>query len=301
MWIKDESIFRTSLYRLLDPQPDGDVSSCKIKEYSGIGLGITFNGVFIPLPGGEDPTGVELVQRNGLWFWSRGKSTMVSKITEGLHLGDARVLSEMVENESCSMVFADPVYENIEDYLWLAKTAERVLKPDRALLVFCSDIKMFTIKTLMDSIKGLTFIKPFYYVVEAKPSCLRGYGIYTWTTPALLYVKGDGWPKRTGRRCPDTKIEQITTFVSREKPKGKHKWNKNPKVLESWVRAFTDPGETVFDPFTGSAPIPYVCTQLERKFVAFEIDPPTMDQARDRLSVVQKFFEIKPGQKSFIE
>ncbi len=51
----------------------------------------------------------------------------------------------------------------------------------------------------------------------------------------------------------------------------------------------------------GSAPIPYVCAQLERKFVAFEIDPPTMEQARDRLSVVQKFFEIKPGQKSFIE
>ncbi len=264
-------------------------------------MGITFDGAFFPFPDGEDPTGCDLVQRKGLWFWSRGKSTMVSKITEGLHLGDARVLSEMVENESCSMVFADPVYENTEDYLWLAKTAERVLKPDRALLVFCSDIKMFTIKTLMDSIKGLTFIKPFYYVVEAKPSCLRGYGIYTWTTPALLYVKGDGWPKRTGRRCPDTKIEQITTFVSREKPKGKHKWNKNPKVLESWIRAFTDPGETVFDPFTGSAPIPYVCAQLERKFVAFEIDPPTMGLACERLSAVQQSFKIESSQGNFLD
>ena len=223
---------------------------------------------------------------------------LLNKVT----LGDARVLSDQIEDESIDFILADPIYQNIEDYLWLARTAARVLKPDRALLAFCSDIKMFSIKTLMDSICGLLFIKPFYYVVEAKGSKLSGYGIYTWTTPALLYVKGKGWPKdRTGRHCPDTKIEQVVTTISRQKPKGKHKWNKNPEVLGAWIRAFTEPDEIVFDPFTGSAPIPYVSLQEGRQVIAFEKDLQTAAQARKRLSAIQTIIKIEASQKSMFE
>lgn len=223
---------------------------------------------------------------------------LLNKVT----LGDARELSDQIEDESIDFCLTDPIYENIEDYLWLARTAARVLKPDRALLAFCSDIKMFSIKTLMDSICDLSFVKPFYYVVEAKSSKLSGYGIYTWTTPALLYVKGKGWPKdRTGRHCPDTKIEQVVTTISRQRPKGKHKWNKNPEVLGSWIRAFTELGEIVFDPFTGSAPIPYVALQERRKVIVFEKDPETAAQARERLSAIQTIIEIEASQKSMFE
>lgn len=222
----------------------------------------------------------------------------LNKIT----VGDAKILSDQISDESCDFCFTDPIYGNIEDYLWLARTAVRVLKPDRALLVFCSDIKMFSIKTLMDSICGLSFIKPFYYIVEAKGSKLSGYGIYTWTTPALLYVKGKGWPKdRTGRHCPDTKIEQVVTTISRQRPKGKHKWNKNPEVLGSWIRAFTELDEIVFDPFTGSAPIPYVALQERRRFIAFERDLKTAARAKERLSAIQTIIEIEASQKSIFE
>lgn len=217
-------------------------------------------------------------------------------------VGDARVLSDQIEDESIDFCLTDPIYQNIEDYLWLAQTAARVLKPDRALLAFCSDIKMFSIKTLMDSICGLSFVKPFYYIVEAKGSKLSGYGIYTWTTPALLYVKGKGWPKdRTGRHCPDTKIEQVVSIISRQRPKGKHKWNKNPEVLGSWIRAFTEPDEIVFDPFTGSAPIPYVALQERRSFIAFEKNSQTAVQAKKRLSAIQTIIEIEASQESMFE
>ncbi len=79
-WGRIMSIFRTkSLYRVLDPQPEGEISSCKIRKYSGRGLGITFDGDFIPFPDGENPTGVGLVRRNGLWFWSRGHDYDLAK------------------------------------------------------------------------------------------------------------------------------------------------------------------------------------------------------------------------------
>ncbi len=212
----------------------------------------------------------------------------MKQLLNEITVGDAKLLSDQIEDESIDFCLTDPIYQNIEDYLWLAQTAVRVLKPDRALLAFCSDIKMFSIKTLMDSISGLSFVKPFYYVVEAKGSKLSGYGIYTWTTPALLYVKGKGWPKdRTGRHCPDTKIEQIVTTISRQKPKGKHKWNKNPEVLGSWIRAFTEPDEIVFDPFTGSGTVPSVCKMSNRQYLAFEICEDTANLARKRILETQ--------------
>lgn len=49
--------------------------------------------------------------------------------------GDARELAKQIPDESVDMVFTDPVYENIDDYRWLAETAARVLKPGGACLV----------------------------------------------------------------------------------------------------------------------------------------------------------------------
>ncbi len=50
--------------------------------------------------------------------------------------GDARELAKAIPDESVDLVFTDPVYDRIDDYRWLAETAARVLKPDRACLVF---------------------------------------------------------------------------------------------------------------------------------------------------------------------
>ena len=50
--------------------------------------------------------------------------------------GDSRLLAQSIPDESVDMIFTDPVYENIEDYAWLAETAARILKPNRALVPF---------------------------------------------------------------------------------------------------------------------------------------------------------------------
>ena len=50
--------------------------------------------------------------------------------------GDARELAKRIPDESIDLIFTDPVYDRIEDYEWLAETAARVLKPDRACLVW---------------------------------------------------------------------------------------------------------------------------------------------------------------------
>ncbi len=58
---------------------------------------------------------------------------LINKITTG----DARELTKLIPDESIDLIFTDPVYDRIEDYEWLAKEAYRILKPDRACLVWC--------------------------------------------------------------------------------------------------------------------------------------------------------------------
>ena len=70
--------------------------------------------------------------------------------------GDARALAGQIPDESVDLIFTDPVYDQMDDYRWLAETAARVLKPDRACLTF-SSIGMLpeTLRAMSDA--GLAF------------------------------------------------------------------------------------------------------------------------------------------------
>jgi site-specific DNA-methyltransferase (adenine-specific) len=46
----------------------------------------------------------------------------------------------------------------------------------------------------------------------------------------------------------------------------------NPPPLADLVKDFTDPGETVIDPFLGSGTTGAACAALGRRFVGIEID-----------------------------
>ena len=57
--------------------------------------------------------------------------------------GDSRELAKSIPDESVDLIFTDPVYENIDDYAWLSETAQRILKPNSACLVFCANRKLY--------------------------------------------------------------------------------------------------------------------------------------------------------------
>ncbi len=195
--------------------------------------------------------------------------------------GNAIELANQIEDEAIDFVITDPVYENTADYEWLAKTALRVLRPDSSLIAFCSDIKMFGCHLVMS--RHLTFVKPLYYVVVAKQfSALRGYNIMTWTTPALWFTKG--------KHKPHTRT--LDTIIAKGAAQGNHKWNKNTEAYRRWIKDFTHRGDLVFDPFSGSGTVPYVCEQLGRRYLAFEIEISTARQATSRLNSIQTMMEL---------
>lgn len=106
--------------------------------------------------------------------------------------GDARELAEAIPDNSVDLIFTDPVYDKIDDYRWLAETASRVLKPDRACLVWCAHPVSAQVEYIFKE-----YLKPIYqlsYTVPAKPYRLNNYHIFLWTTPCLWFNKGEFAP-----------------------------------------------------------------------------------------------------------
>lgn len=68
---------------------------------------------------------------------------------QGIYVGDARLLCEEIPDESIDLIFTDPVYQNMDDYAWLAEMATRVLKPTGAMLAF------FGIGYIQDTLQAL--------------------------------------------------------------------------------------------------------------------------------------------------
>lgn len=213
--------------------------------------------------------------------------------------GDARTLAASIPDESIDLVFTDPVYQNIDDYHWLAQQALRVLKPKGLLLAWCSKPKLGRCQLAMES-AGLEYVYSLDYTVVAKTYRMRWYNLFCWTTPCL-WMQRPGSASKPRQWLPDTYIDTIIlddepvavrsvladTFISTGGPSGGYIWNKNLAVLKAWLGAFSAPGALIWDPFTGSGSVPVVAKLLGRHVIASEIQP-------DVAAAAQARFEATP-------
>lgn len=207
--------------------------------------------------------------------------------------GDARELARLIPDASVDLIFTDPVYERIEDYAWLAETAARVLRPDRACLVWCGNVKQFDVQPVMK--QWLRFVLPLSYTKIARTYAAHRYRAFLWSTPLLWFQKGEfvhDW-------LIDTVIDVLrgnSIVTALAPPSDTYKWHKNPEAYISWLKAFTKPGDVVYDPFTGSGSLPVECKRMERHFIASELRSDIAIQARARLAhteVVHPAFRIE--------
>ena len=196
--------------------------------------------------------------------------------------GDARELAKRIPDESVDLIFTDPIYSNIDDYLWLAETAARVLKPDRACLVW-QDVKYLSMTC--NVMGSLNYRRQLIWYQTNK----KGYNgkIFPLYVPCLWYDKG---------KVKLRKAFQDLRSVPFNNGNG-HKWQKEPKIISYWLDAFTQANDIVFDPFTGGGTVPAVCKMLGRNYIAFEIEPKTAEAARERvLNTQPPLFVLEPEQ-----
>lgn len=189
--------------------------------------------------------------------------------------GDARELAKAIPDESVDLIFTDPVYDRIEDYEWLAETAARVLKDRGSLLAFCGHSYEIQAGAAM-----LPFgLKPgvtLHHYIAGSISRLFSHSLQCNLIPCLWFSK----------ELPRNKwmfIQQL----SAPKSGRKHRWGKAELMVKNRMALFTEEYDIVFDPFTGGGTIPAVCKQLNRQYLAFEIDPETAALARQRVADTQ--------------
>lgn len=126
--------------------------------------------------------------------------------------------------------------------------------------------------------------------IEAWASAMESLG---WRVPrVMVWVKPDASPQFSGDR-PGHGFEPVVLAH----PVGRTRWNaggmkgvyeclrmdresgwhhptqKPLDLMESLVRDFTDPGETILDPFAGSGTTGVACKRLGRRFIGWERDP----------------------------
>jgi hypothetical protein len=187
--------------------------------------------------------------------------------------GDARQLAQAIPDASVDLIFTDPVYWQIEDYAWLAETAARVLKASGHVLAYCGNVQQVRAGAAMlreglqdRPVLGHFLMPPYSRLFDAQ--CHVNY------MPLLWFSKPKAQPLRWLVVSPTSSYHGKSWA---------HEWGKNASATAHFMERFTDAGDVVIDPFAGGGTVPAVCKILERRYLAFEIDPATADKARDRV------------------
>lgn len=194
-----------------------------------------------------------------------------------IYQGDARELIAQVDDESIDLVYTDPVYDRIEDYDWLSREANRILKPGGVCLVYAG------IGYLHEVIPALNNLLDYHWqYINYKPTHnARGaYMTFSNYRSLLCYFPTSGKAK------PQRHIRDLITdnFHSENSC---FKWVKNMFSLAYYLTAWSEPGALVLDPFAGSGSIPVTCKRHNRHYIGFELEAERANLAIDRLAKVQ--------------
>ena len=202
---------------------------------------------------------------------------------QGIYTGDARVLAESIPDESVDLIFTDPVYQNFDDYAWLAETGKRILKPSGDCIVYLANYHLDKV------IAAMTPFLDYRWLLSQKKmssgTLIWSYRLFSHVIPALWFSKG---PPRKGPRRVD---------FFHGSPDGRavnHGWSKNTKENVRWLNRFGLPEDVIFDPFSGGCSIIAACKMLGRRWLAFEIEPPTAELGRKQVCETQPPLFVVP-------
>lgn len=190
-----------------------------------------------------------------------------------LHLGDCVQYMKSMGDSSVDMVFADPPYnvglkyasytDKLSDVDYLAWCREWFLEC-RRISKSCVIVTpgMVSVPMWIADIERTHFLIAW----TKQNNCSRNYigktsGFQTWE-PILVFGKA----KRVVLR------DSVDIPISIQSDADGHPCPKPLKLMKWIVTNFTEPGDTVFDPFTGSGTTGVAALKLERNFVGCELD-----------------------------
>lgn len=193
-----------------------------------------------------------------------------------LYVSDIRDGLPEVPDCSIDAIITDPPYprEYIGLYGDLAKVAARVLKPGGSLLAMAGQSYLPEVIAAMEG-KGMEYHWCLSYLTPGgQAPHLFARNVNTFWKPVLWFVKG-GYEGD----C----IGDVLKSDTNDNDKRFHHWGQSESGMSDIVERFTDPGQTILDPFLGGGTTGVVALSMGRAFVGCELDPYTLDLAETRI------------------
>lgn len=235
-----------------------------------------------------------------------------------LYHGDSLILLKQIPDSSVDLFFADPPYflsndgvtckggkmvsvnkgdwdkldgltVNEFNYLFL-KEAKRIIKPTGSIWVSGTMHNIYSIGYQMQLLELRILNNITWQKTNPPPnlSCK----MFTHSTETLLWAAKDKKSKYTfnydlmkeendGKQMKDVWSYSLTK--KSEKKFGKHPTQKPLDLMRRIIRAASNPGDVVLDPFMGSGTTGVAAVELNRKFVGIDIEHEYVELAIKRI------------------
>jgi ParB-like nuclease domain/DNA methylase len=192
----------------------------------------------------------------------------------GIITGDFREAGASVDDDSIDLIFTDPPYTNetIDVYEHLARFAARVLRPGGLCLAYCGTY--FVPRALASMQRHLDYSHLFAIRHSGRETIMRTVNVRNSWKPILGFCKpplAPWWPA----------FSDLATGGSE---KGDHPWQQAVGEARHFIDNLCPPRGIVCEPFAGSGTTCVAAHQLNRRYIAFEIDPQTAARARARVN-----------------
>lgn len=198
-----------------------------------------------------------------------GEEIAIDNSAVDLRLGDFRETCLSIPDNSISMIFTDPPYDDktVPLYQDMAIMAARVLKPGGSLITYVGHHAIPMVLPLMTPHLRFWWMLALNYA-EGPYNRLIGKNIFVQWKPLLWFVKE--------HRANNVFIADRVDAPAPDKIA--HKWQQGQ--VDYYINNLSEPGETILDPFVGSGTTLIVAAKNGRRSIGCEIDTDNFNIAK---------------------
>jgi len=202
-----------------------------------------------------------------------------------LYTGDFREVLATLPPESIDAIITDPPYlaEFIPLFEPLAEHAARLLKPHGVLVVMVAHLHLPEyIHALNQHLKYRWICA---YIMDGPKASVAASRFAAAWKPLLVYTRHDAHNLRFipsdvfyGANKTEDGLEKMY-----------HHWQQSLQGFTDIVQRFTEPDDTVLDPFLGSGTTGVACLHLNRRFIGCDNDPSAIAITTQRIRETYEF------------
>jgi site-specific DNA-methyltransferase (adenine-specific) len=195
-----------------------------------------------------------------------------------LFVADVKSGLSQIADSSVDFIITDPPYpkEYLPLYEDLSALADRVLKPNGSLIVMCGQ------SYLPEVINNLCAHMKYHWTMAyctpgGQSPQLFHKKVNTFWKPVLWFVKNEykgDW------------VGDVLKSDVNDNDKRFHEWGQSFSGMKDIVERFTNPNETILDPFLGGGTTGAVAVTMGRKFIGVDIDEKNVKTSKERIEVL---------------